>query len=82
MGHMNLNNVSIDQLLSTQEAAEQSGLSDVHLRRLVRQGKVAGVRLGRLWFTTAEAVDAYLAKGHRPGPKPKDRTKIQVTSHS
>ena len=45
-------------------------------------GKVAGVRLGRLWFTTAEAVDAYLAKGHRPGPKPKDRTKTQVTSHS
>ena len=82
MGPMNLNNVSIDQLLSTQEAAEQSGLSDVHLRRLVRMGKVAGVRLGRLWFTTAEAVDAYLAKGHRPGPKPKDRTKTQVTSHS
>ena len=82
MGHMNLNNVSIDQLLSTQEAAEQSGLSDVHLRRLVRMGRVAGVRLGRLWFTTAEAVDAYLAKGHRPGPKPKDRTKTQVTSHS
>ena len=81
MGHMNLTNVSIDQLLSTQEAAEQSGLSDVHLRRLVRMGRVAGVRLGRLWFTTAEAVDAYLAKGHRPGPKPKDRTKTQVTSH-
>ena len=81
MGHMNLTNVSIDQLLSTQEAAEQSGLSDVHLRRLVRMGRVAGVRLGRLWFTTAEAVDAYLAKGHRPGPKPKSHTKNQITSH-
>ena len=80
MGHMNLTNVSIDQLLSTQEAAEHSGLSDVHLRRLVRLGKVAGVRLGRLWFTTAEAVDAYLAQGHRPGPKPKRRTKTRITS--
>ncbi len=82
MGHMNLTNVSIDQLLSTQEAAEQSGLSDVHLRRLVRMGKVAGVRLGRLWFTTAEAVDVYLAKGRRTGPKPKRYTTTRITSHT
>ena len=71
MGRMNLKNLSIDQLLSIQQAADQSPLSVVHLRRLVRQGRVAGVRLGRNWFTTAEAVQTYLNHGYRPGPKPK-----------
>ena len=75
MGRMNLKHVSIDQLLSIQQAADQSPLSVVHLRRLVRQGRVASVRLGNNWYTTAEAVQTYLEHGYRPGPKPKERTK-------
>ena len=82
MGCMNLKNLSIDQLLSIQQAADQSPLSVVHLRRLVRQGRVAGVRLGRNWFTTAEAVQTYLEHGYRPGPKPKECTKTLVTSRA
>ena len=81
MGRMNLKNPSIDQLLSIQQAADQSPLSVVHLRRLVRQGRVAGVRLGRNWYTTAEAVQTYVNHGYRPGPKPKERTKTQVNSN-
>lgn len=80
MGRMNLKHVSIDQLLSIQQAADQCPLSVVHLRRLVRQGRVASVRLGKNWYTTAEAVQTYLEHGYRPGPKPKARTKTQVTS--
>ena len=61
----------LDDLISLKDAAEQSGLSHAHLRLLVRQGEVWGKKLGRDWFTTLQAVREYLARDHRPGPKPK-----------
>ena len=63
---------SLDELISLQEASEFSGLSGGHLRLLVSQGKLWGRKLGRNWVTTVRAVEAYLAQGHRPGPKPKE----------
>jgi len=47
---------SPDELISLQEAANLSGLSAGHLRLLVRQGNIWGMKLGRNWFTTAQAV--------------------------
>jgi excisionase family DNA binding protein len=43
------------------EAATRFGLSHSHLRLLARTGRLAAVKLGRDWFTTPEAVAAYLA---------------------
>ena len=60
------------QLISLAEAAEISGLSAGHLRLLVNQGKIWGTKIGRNWVTTEKAVQDYLAKDRRPGPKPKD----------
>ena len=62
---------SLDELISLREAAELSGLSAGHLRLLVRRGELWGVKLGRNWVTTAQAVEEYLAHNRRRGPKPK-----------
>ena len=63
----------LDELISLSEAAELSGLSPDHVRRLVRQGDLWGVKIGRNWVTTARAVNEYLARERKPGPKPKNQ---------
>ena len=63
---------SLAELITLREAAELSGLSAGHLRLLVSRGEIWGVKLGRNWVTTAQAVREYLAQGRRPGPKPKE----------
>jgi excisionase family DNA binding protein len=65
---------SLDELLSLREAAELSGLSPSHLRLFVRRGDIWGVKLGRHWVTTAQAVEEYLARDRRSGAKPKKRS--------
>ena len=62
---------SLDEVISLREAADFSGLSAGHLRLLVSRGDIWGVKLGRNWVTTAQAVEEYLARDRRPGPKPK-----------
>ena len=62
---------SLDELISLREAAELSGMSAGHLRLLVRRGEIWGMKLGWSWVTTAQAVEEYLARDRRPGPKPK-----------
>jgi excisionase family DNA binding protein len=57
------------RLISVTEAAQVSGLTPSYLRRLLRTGRLAGVKVGRDWFTTTEAIRAYLALERRPGPK-------------
>ncbi len=64
---------SLDDLISLAEAAELSGLSPTQWRYLVTRGEVWGKKLGRNWFTTAQAVKEYLARDRRPGPKPRNR---------
>jgi len=43
------------------EVAARFGLSASHLRLLARTGRLTATKLGRDWFTTPEAVVAYLA---------------------
>ena len=60
-----------DELVSLSEAARLSGLSPSYLRRLVTQGEIWGMKIGRNWVTTAQAVNQFLARERKPGPKPK-----------
>lgn len=62
------------ELITLREAAELCGLSHSHLRLLIRQGDIWGKKMGRDWFTNAQAVREYLARFHRPGPKKKKDT--------
>ena len=58
-----------ENLISLNEAAKLSGLSASHLRLLVRQEEIWGIKVGRDWLTTERAVKEYLARERRPGPK-------------
>jgi excisionase family DNA binding protein len=65
------NQLRSDELISLSEAARLSGLSPIYLRRLVTQGEIWGMKIGRNWVTTAQAVNQFLARERKPGPKPK-----------
>jgi hypothetical protein len=60
-----------EDLISLNKAAKLCGLSISHLRLLVSQGDVWGIKVGRNWVTTEQAVREYLARDIRPGPKPR-----------
>ncbi len=57
------------EFMTTVRAAERSGLSKVHLARLLRNGILEGVQLGREWLVYTDSLDKYLATPHKPGPK-------------
>ena len=63
----------LDELVSLSEAAELTGLSHSHLRLLARRGEIWAKWLGRGWITTEKAVNEYLSKERKPGPKPKKK---------
>ena len=65
----------INELITFSEAARLSGFTDRHLRKLAYQNELWAIKLGRNWFTTAQAVKAYLARNRKPGPKPKKADK-------
>ncbi len=67
---------SLDDLISLTEAVQVSGLSPSQLRLLVTRGEIWGKKLGRNWFTTLQAVNDYLIKEHKPGPKPGKKNKL------
>ena len=60
-----------EEWLTTDEAAQISGLSSSHIRYLLRNGKVQGKKLGRDWLTTRSFIQEYLASNPKPGPKPR-----------
>jgi len=60
--------------ISVKDAAEYSGYSLQYLRRLLRTGKLVGLKLGQLWLIELESfeeclVQAGRSKDHRFGPK-------------
>ncbi len=61
----------LDDLISVRAASELSDLSQSYIRRLVSQGDIWGMKLGRNWVTTEKAVGEYLTQDRKPGPKPK-----------
>jgi len=50
-----------DDDLTSGEAAEQLGYTVQHVRRLIREGKLAGVKLGRDWIISTDSVHRYQA---------------------
>ena len=57
------------KLISVTRASEISGLTTSYIRRLLRDGQIEGVKIGRNWLTTEEAIREYLKQDRRPGPK-------------
>ena len=60
--------------ISVQVAAEYSGNSLQYLRRLLRNSKIEGIKIGQLWLVDKGALDIYIenaqdATDQRYGPK-------------
>ena len=56
-------------LISVTTASSLCDLTPSFIRRLLRRGQIEGVKIGRDWFTTEEAIREYMASPRRPGPK-------------
>ena len=65
---------NLGELITLSEAAELSGFTTRHLRHLAVNGEIWAKKLGRNWFTTAQAVRKYLALERKPGPKSKQKS--------
>ena len=63
---------TLEDLIPLSKAAEISGLSPDHLRRLAGQGDLWAQKIGRNWVTTEQAVQEYLSRDRRSGPKKKN----------
>jgi len=50
----------LPEWITTQEAAEISGYSIDHIRRLMRQGKIKGSFRGVMWWVDRDSLKAYL----------------------
>lgn len=62
-----LDPTQLKDLISLQAAAKKCGLSQSHIRLLIRQGELWGLKIGRNWVTTEQAVREYQARAQRPG---------------
>ena len=56
--------------INTKEAAERSGISVDHIRRLLEDGNVQGFKVQRDWLVNVRSLDNYAANRPRPGRKP------------
>jgi excisionase family DNA binding protein len=66
--------VVLNNLISVKSAARISGYSLQYLRRLLRTGRLIGLKVGQLWLIEKTAFDTYLEKNteasdRRYGPK-------------
>jgi excisionase family DNA binding protein len=56
-------------LLSTAEASTLSGFGAEHIQRLLRTGRLEGIKPGHDWLVYEDSLKAYLAQPRRTGPK-------------
>ena len=57
------------ELLPTAEACKISGLGRQYIERLLRQGRLEGVKPGRDWFVYEDSLQTFLAQPRKRGPK-------------
>lgn len=50
-----------------QEASEETGYNPEHLRRLIRQGKIDGAKVGTFWLVRMDSLRDYLKKAEAEG---------------
>lgn len=58
-------------LISLEEASSIRDLSHGHLALLIRKGNLWGIKIGRNWVTTKQAIQDYLATQPKPGQNSK-----------
>lgn len=57
----------LDDLITIQEAIKRYKLSDSYLRRLLRQGKIRGRKLGTTWILDPASIEVFLSTPRKRG---------------
>ena len=52
--------ILINQYVTVQAAAEVTGYNNQYLRRMLRSGKLRGIKIGQIWLIEMQSLDAYL----------------------
>jgi excisionase family DNA binding protein len=52
----------LNEFISTEEAAEKLKYHVEHVRRMMREGSIAGLKIGRTWLVRREALDSYMKR--------------------
>jgi excisionase family DNA binding protein len=45
--------------ITTQEAAQKLGYHIIYVRRMVREGKLQGKKIGQMWLVSIKSIEAY-----------------------
>jgi len=61
--HENLAGIAIDRYLSVKAAAEFFGYNEQYLRRLLRAGRLEGIKIGQNWLISLASLEDHLQKG-------------------
>jgi len=66
--------IFVNQHLTVQAAADVTGYNIQYLRRLLRSGKLEGIKIGQIWLIEIQSLDIYLkhiesTSDRRCGPK-------------
>ena len=61
--------VVLEKHLSVKAAADHSGYSIQYLRRLLREGVLAGIKIGQVWLIKMASLDTYLKHAHSMGDR-------------
>ncbi len=70
------------EYIPTPEASRRSGLSKVHIVRLLKTpGALEGFQLGRDWFVYTDSLEKYMTSPHKPGPKGPIKKGVQKQSN-
>jgi excisionase family DNA binding protein len=54
--------IVLNNLKSVKDAADFSGYSQQYIRRLLRSGKLAGLKIGQVWLIDKSAFEDYFMK--------------------
>jgi excisionase family DNA binding protein len=60
-------------VLDVSSAAAELGVSTGYVRRLLRQGRIRGVRVGNAWAIEARGWEDFKRRPRRPGRLPRPR---------
>ena len=50
----------LENCISVKSASEYSGYSQQYLRRLLRAGRLSGIKIGQVWLIDKFVLDAYI----------------------
>ncbi|HIW76129.1 MULTISPECIES: helix-turn-helix domain-containing protein [Gordonibacter] len=60
-------------MLSTKEAADRLGITEVRVRALLEKNLLEGTKVGRTWVVSEESVEARIRQKPRAGRPPKQK---------